>query len=96
MNVLKIQNKISPILKEYGVKYAAVFGSVSRGDDKPKSDVDIMVSLGKPMGMFAYMNLIRKIENRLGRKVDLVTENSVNKFVRPLIQLDLKTIYERR
>ena len=94
MNVLEIQNKISPVLKEYGIRYAAVFGSVSRGNDKPKSDIDIMVSLGKPMGMFAYMSLIREMENRLGRKVDLVTENSVNKFVRPLIQPDLKTIYE--
>lgn len=94
MNVLEIQNKISPVLKEYGVKRAAVFGSVSRGDDSPKSDIDIMVSLGKPMGMFLYMSLIREIENRLGRKVDLVTENSINKFVRPYIQSDLKTIYE--
>jgi len=94
MNISEIQNKISPILKEYGVKRASVFGSVSRGEDSPKSDVDIMVSLGKPMGMFAYMNLIREIENKLDRKIDLVTENSINKFVRPYIQSDLKTIYE--
>lgn len=94
MNVLDIQNKISPILKEYGIKRAAVFGSVSRGDDSPKSDIDIMVSLGKPMGMFLYMSLIREMENKLGRKVDLVTENSINKFVRPYIQSDLKVIYE--
>lgn len=94
MNILEIQNKILPVLKEYGIKRAAVFGSVSRGDDKPKSDIDIMISLGKPMGMFAYMRLLREMENRLGRKVDLVTENSINKFVRPYIQPDLKTIYE--
>ena len=94
MNVLEIQNKISPVLKEYGVKRASVFGSVARGEDSPKSDIDIMISLGKPMGMFAYMGLIREIETRLERKVDLVTENSINKFVRPFIQPDLKTIYE--
>ncbi|MBU6431283.1 MAG: nucleotidyltransferase family protein [Patescibacteria group bacterium] len=95
MNVLEMKNKISPVLKKYGIKRAAVFGSVSRGDDSPKSDVDIMVSLGKPMGMFAYMGLVREIEKKLDRKVDLVTENSINKFVRPYIQSDLKTIYER-
>ena len=92
---LLIQKKILPILKEYGVKRAAIFGSVSRGDNKSESDIDIMISLGKPIGMFAYMSLIRKMENRLGRKVDLVTENSINKFVRPYIQPDLKIIYER-
>ncbi|MEK9182144.1 MAG: nucleotidyltransferase family protein [Patescibacteria group bacterium] len=90
--MLEIQNKILPVLKEYGIKHAAVFGSVSRGEDKPKSDIDIIVSFGKPMGMFAYMSLIRKMEDKLGRKVDLVTENSINKFVRPYIQPDLKTI----
>lgn len=95
MNIAEIQKKISPVLKIYGVKRAAVFGSVSRGDDKPKSDIDIMISLGKPIGMFAYMSLIREMENKLGRKVDLVTENSINKFVRPYIQPDLKIIYER-
>ena len=92
---MEIQKKILPILKEYGVKRAAIFGSVSRGDNKSESDIDIMISLGKPIGMFAYMSLIRKMENRLGRKVDLVTENSINKFVRPYIQPDLKIIYER-
>lgn len=95
MNISEIKNKISPILKGYGVKNASVFGSVSRGDDKPKSDIDIMISLGKPMGMFTYMKLIKELEDELGRKVDLVTENSINKFVRPFIQSDLKTIYER-
>ena len=95
MSILEIQKKILQILKEYGVKRAAIFGSVSRGDNKSESDIDIMISLGKPIGMFAYMSLIRKMENRLGRKVDLVTENSINKFVRPYIQPDLKIIYER-
>src|SRR3990167_3830915 len=95
VSILEIQKKILPILKEYGVKRAAIFGSVSRGDNKSESDIDIMISLGKPIGMFAYMSLIRKMENRLGRKVDLVTKNSINKFVRPYIQPDLKIIYER-
>lgn len=94
MNVLEVQNKISPVLKEYGVKRAAVFGSVSRGDDGPQSDIDIIVSLGKPMGMFAYMGLIEEIEEKLGRKVDLLTEESLNKFLKPYILSDLKTIYE--
>lgn len=95
MNVLEIQNKISPVFKKYGIKRASVFGSVSRGEDTPKSDIDIMVSLGKPMGMFAYMRFMQEIEKKLDRKVDLVTENSINKFVRPYIQPDLKTIYEK-
>lgn len=56
MNISELQKQISPILQTYGVKRAAVFGSVSRGEDKPDSDVDLLVKLGKPMGMFMYMD----------------------------------------
>ena len=94
MSIEEIQKKISPILKSYGVTYAGIFGSVSRGEDSPDSDVDILVRLGKPMGMFSYMNLIGAIEEILGRKVDMVTEQSLNKYVKPHVMPELKTIYE--
>jgi len=94
MSIAEIQKKINPILKSYGVTYAGVFGSVSRGEDRADSDVDIMVRLGKPMGMFSYMKLINAIEELLDRKVDIVTEQSLSKFVRPYVMGELKTIYE--
>ncbi|HEY4515227.1 MAG TPA: nucleotidyltransferase family protein [Candidatus Paceibacterota bacterium] len=94
MEVTEISKKVSPILREHGVIKASVFGSVSRGDSNPMSDVDILISLGKPMGMFAYMGLIHQMEDSLGRKVDLVTEKSLSKFVRPYVIPDLKVIYE--
>ena len=95
MNITTIAQKISPILIEYGITYAAVFGSVARGEDRPESDIDLLVRLGKPLGLFLYMALIRDIEESLGRKVDLVTEKSLNKFVRPYVLPELKTIYEK-
>ncbi len=94
MKVSEIQAKVSPILRAHGIKQASVFGSVARGEDRPESDVDILVQLGQPMGLFAYMGLIRQMEESLGRKVDLVTENSLNKFVKPYVLPELKTIYE--
>mgnify|MGYP001613050827 FL=1 len=94
MEILEIKEKISPILREHGVKRASVFGSISRSQDRPDSDVDLLIELGKPMGMFGYMKLIGELENRLGRKVDLVTEKSLNKHVRPHILPDLKLVYE--
>jgi predicted nucleotidyltransferase len=83
-------------LNEYDITYAGVFGSVARGEDTSESDIDILVHLGKPIGMFSYMALIRSIETSLERKIDLVTENSLNKFVRPYVLPELKTIYEKR
>lgn len=95
MKLAEIKRKASPVFREYGIKHAAVFGSVARGDDSPTSDVDLLVQLGeKPMGMFRFMGFIEKIEGRLGRKVDVVTDQSANKFLKPYINSDLKTIYE--
>lgn len=95
MKVAEIQEKVSPILRAHGVKRASVFGSVSRGEDCPDSDIDMLVELGnRPMGMFAYMELIDQLETNLGRKIDLITEGSSSKFLKPYILPDLKTIYE--
>lgn len=94
MKISEVQKKITPLFREYGIKYAALFGSVSRGDDKPESDVDILVRLGRPMGLFAYIGLVHKMEKELGRKVDLVTEKSLNKYIKPHVLPELKTIYE--
>ena len=94
MSIQEIQHKISPILRKYGIRHAAVFGSVSRGTSTTESDVDFLIKLGKPMGMFLYMRLLRELETALGTKVDLVTDKSLNKFVKPYVMPELKTVYE--
>ena len=94
MSIEEIKHKIEPILKQHGVKYAALFGSAARGEDHPQSDVDILVRLGRPTGMIGYMRLIEGLESSLQKKVDLVTEGSLNKHVRPYVLPDLKVIYE--
>ncbi|HEY9584505.1 MAG TPA: nucleotidyltransferase family protein [Candidatus Paceibacterota bacterium] len=94
MQTLEIKQKVTPALRKYGIKHAAVFGSVSRGENHPGSDIDVLIELGKPMGLLAYTRLVKELETALGQKVDLVTENSINKFIKPHIITDLKTIYE--
>ena len=96
MTIQEVKEKVTPVLEQYGIEYAAVFGSVARGEDTPDSDVDILVRLGRPTGMIDYMRLIDGLEQTLDKKVDLVTEQSLNKFIRPYVTPDLKTIYEKR
>ena len=95
MSLEAIKNKLTPILSNYGIEYAGVFGSVSRGEDKENSDIDIMVRLGRPMGMFMFMGLVNEMESILGKKVDLITDKSLNKYLQPFVMKDLQTIYER-
>ena len=96
MTVDEVKQKTTPVLKKHGVEYAAVFGSFSRGENRPKSDIDILVRLGRPTGMIGYMKLIEGLEKALHKKVDLVTEQSLNKRVRPYVKPDLKPIYGKR
>jgi len=94
MSIADIQQKLSPVFRAFDIKRASVFGSVARGDEKAGSDVDIMVVLGKPMGLILYSRLIAEIEARLGRSADVITEKGLNKFVRPYALRDAHIIYE--
>jgi len=95
MNVDEVRQKSGPILERHGIAYAGGFGSVARGEEGPQSDVDILVRLGRPMGMVEYMDLIQSLEEILKKKVDLVTDQSLNRHVRPFVMPDLTTIYEK-
>ncbi len=83
-----------PILKKYGVKRAYLFGSAARGEDGSKGDVDVLVSIERPMGIFEFMGLQFALEGALKKKVDLVSERAVNKYIQPYIEKDLVLIYE--
>ena len=77
-----------------GVSSATLFGSAARGEDKPESDVDIPVRLGRPTGTITTIRLIENLEETLQKPVDLVTEQSFNPKLQPYVERDLTVIYE--
>jgi predicted nucleotidyltransferase len=71
--------EIKPILEaEFLVDQIGYFGSFARGDYREDSDVDIIVACKKGIG-WKFFDLKEYLESVLGRKVDLVTENSLRK-----------------
>ena len=97
MSIAEIKEKISPILRAYGIRKASVFGSVSRGEERPDSDVDLLVELGpESMDLIEYIGLKHKLEDTLDKDVDLVTEGNINRHMEPYIRPELKIIYEQR
>ena len=91
----EIKHKISPILEKYGIEYAGIFGSAARGEEKAGSDIDIVVSTDREIGVYEFIALQYELEEILGKKVDLVSRKSINKYIRPYIEKDLTSIYER-
>lgn len=86
-------------LRPLGVERIALFGSYSRGDLGSSSDIDILVRLGEGKNStligLRWFSLDIDLEQLLGRKVDLISENSLDPTLKILIERDLEVIYEK-
>ncbi|MFA5020507.1 MAG: nucleotidyltransferase family protein [Patescibacteria group bacterium] len=90
----KIQEQIKPILQEYNVGYCGVFGSFARGDERPNSDLDLLVEFTKPIGLFDLVGMEQELTEKLGRKVDVLTVGTdFNPIFKKHMEKDLKHIY---
>ena len=96
MKIQDVKAKITPILKSQGVLKAAIFGSFVRGEAKKNSDIDILVSLPSKKSLMDLVRLEFKIADKLNKKIDLVTINSVHPLLRKNILKEQKIIYEKR
>jgi len=79
------------------VEKAWVFGSFSRMEERPDSDIDILIALqpGAKVGLVKYSEMILDLEERLSRKVDLVAEGSVKPFAAGNVAKEKILVYER-
>lgn len=80
-----------PVLKVW------LFGSYARGEETPESDVDLLVEFdhSSPIGLFAYAQMWRELQERLGCDVDLVEEGTLKPFAVDSANRDKKLVYER-
>ena len=71
-------------LRQLGVRHAAVFGSVARGESRPESDVDVLVDLDPeiPIGVFQYARLKLYIGKLLGGASDVVNRRKLKPLLR--------------
>ena len=79
--------KLKPeLMRKYPLSYIGIFGSVARGDNRVDSDVDIIVDFTDTVGI-RFVDLAEELEQRLGRKVDLVERDALRdrlyKFIEP-------------
>jgi predicted nucleotidyltransferase len=85
MSIKEIRDKIHPILKKYRVGKAALFGSTVRGTATRRSDIDILVEMPRKASLLDLAGLKIELEETLGKKVDVLTYNSLHPLLRERI-----------
>ena len=90
----EIRDKILPVLLQVGVTQVALFGSIVRGEEKPESDIDILVAFREPIGLFALVGLRQELSEKLGRPADLVTEGFLSRYILPYVEQEKVNLYE--
>ncbi|MDM7920815.1 MAG: nucleotidyltransferase family protein [Pyrinomonadaceae bacterium] len=94
MDIAALKEKVRAICEESDLAMLGVFGSVARGDDRPDSDVDIIVRFRNPVGLLEMIRLEDRLRETIGRPVDLGTEGSLHPLIRKDVLNDLKILYE--
>jgi hypothetical protein len=91
----EVVNIIINELRKYNPEMIGIFGSYARNENRPDSDIDILVKFKSALSLLQLVNIERLISQKLGIKADLVTVGAIrNEIVKKNIERDLQIIYQ--
>ena len=91
----EVTNIIINVLREYNPEMIGIFGSYARNENTNLSDIDILVRFKSTLSLLQLVQVENQISQKLGIKVDLVTEGAIkNKILKDSIQKDLQIIFQ--
>jgi predicted nucleotidyltransferase len=76
----------------YGATEVRVIGSVARGEERPDSDIDLLVRWSPESSLFDHASLQLELEQMLGRKVDVASDGWVKPGIRESVYRDARTL----
>lgn len=77
------KDAIAALGRQFGARRIRVFGSVARGEERPDSDVDILVDFPRGYDLFTQrLPLMEQLADLLKRRVELVPEHELNRHIR--------------
>lgn len=86
----KLERELPYLQKEFDIETIGIFGSVSRGEDTPDSDVDVLYTFKHgAIGIRKFLDLADFLEDLFGRKVELVSEKYLSPYIRPYVEADV-------
>ncbi len=81
--------RLPGLAERYGVSSLALFGSRVRGDERPESDLDVLVRFERVPGLIRFCQLEGELSDLLGLRVDLVPAGSLKPAVERRVAADL-------
>ena len=92
----EIRRIAAPVAGAHGVDSLRLFGSYARGEATAKSDLDFVISRGEVTSLFKLAGLQTALADAFHKKVDILTEDSLEPDFKATIRADEVTIYERQ
>ena len=87
-DIIGKRDQIVSIASQYKISNVRLFGSVLRKEENTESDIDFLVECGDDCSLFDLISLKYDLEEILGRKIDVVTSDSVHWTLRDKILQD--------
>lgn len=80
-------------LKDFGILKVGIFGSFARGQASKASDIDLLVKFAKEKKTYRnFIGFADFIEQLLGRKVEVVTEESLSPYIAPYVKKEVEYV----
>ena len=86
------REEIIRVAAKHGARNVRVFGSVARGDSRPDSDVDFLVTIDDDRSLLDHAALLVELEQLLGCKVDVAPEDSLRPRLRERVLKEAKPL----
>lgn len=91
-----IKRHVEVFFKDKPVNKVWLFGSYARGESDEQSDVDILISFQKDSKVgLRYLVWGEEMEEVVHKKVQIVSDGGVSKYVKPFIDADKVLLYEK-
>ena len=75
------KDRVLPRRNSGGSTKVSVFGSYVRGEEKPESDIDVLVEFAERKSLLTLVNIELELSDYLSIKVDLLTEKSISPYL---------------
>ena len=86
---------LAELCERNDIQRLRVFGSFARGEESASSDIDLLADFSRRISLLDLVRIEREFSERLGRRVDLLTEAALSPYLRERILRESQLVYER-